>query len=218
MKKTYVFVNQVHFGGLKFSMTKGSKFDLIEEKSEKYVMVNDEKIESIREFELCIKNGFAIPYVKGETEIDDTVRTMPRKKDNKKKMRVEKSDEDAMPETIDISYTKNENIKKEKEKRIKANQSDTVEENEVKTIRGMKILKSNAKNIGGTEEVGDNISSLINGEDAKVVAFIGEKKTAKKTSSKKSKSKEMSAEVKARLEARKKQAKQNHEKTLKENK
>ena len=92
-------------------------------------------------------------------------------------------------------------------------------EKEVKTIRGMKILKSNAKTIGGAEEIeSDDIASMVNGDDAKVVASI---KGAQKSSpvedepAKPVKPKEMSEAVKQRLEARKKQAKQGHEKTVK---
>lgn len=218
-KTTYVFTKQVHFGGLKFSINKGSKFDLVENKNERHVMMNGEKITSLREFDLCIKSGFAIPFVEGETEVDDTIRTMPRKTDNPKKMRVERSDEDEMPESIDISHTKNENVKKKKEETIKANRSKVASEKEVKTIRGMKILKSNAKTIGGAEEIeSDDIASMVNGDDAKVVASI---KGAQKSSpvedepAKPVKPKEMSEAVKQRLEARKKQAKQGHEKTVK---
>ena len=220
-KKTYVFTKQVHFGGLKFSINKGSKFDLIENKNERYVIINEEKITSLREFDLCIKSGFAIPYEEGKTEIDDTIKTMPRKTENTRKMRVERSDEDEMPESIDISHTKNENVKKRKEETIKANRSKVANEKEIKTIRGMKVLKSSAKTIGGAEEMGsDDIASMVNGDDAKVVASI---KGAQKNSTvetepiKPVKPKEMSETVKKRLEERKKQAKQGHEKTIKGN-
>ena len=217
-KKTYIFTKQVHLGGLKFSTTKGAKFDLVENKSERYALVNGEKIDNLREIDLCIKKEFAIPFIEGETEIDDTIRTMPRKTDNPKKMRVERSDEDEMPESIDISHTKNENIKKRKEEEIKAKRSNVASEKEVKTIRGMKILKSNAKTIGGAEEIeSDDIASMVNGDDAKVVASIkGAKKEVKaeEETPVPQKPKEMSEAVKARLEARKKQAKKGHEKTM----
>jgi DNA polymerase III gamma/tau subunit len=221
MKTTYIFVKQIHFGGLKFSMGKGTKFDLYESKKDRYVMVNGEKFTELREFDLCIKKEFAIPYVEGETEVDDTIKTMPRKTDKTTKMRIEKSDADEMNEIIDISNTKNENIKKQKEEARKAKASKTAKEEEVKTIRGMKILKSSAKIIGGSEEVGDDIASMVNGDDAKVVATIGNKETeetvAKKETTvakKGTKTKEMSPEVKARLEARKKQAADGHKKTV----
>lgn len=223
-KQTYVFLKQVHFGGLKFSVAKGAKFDLVESKTNRYAMLDGEKITELKEFDICIKNGFAIPFVEGETEVDSTIRIMPHKDDNNlKKMRVEKSDADEMPESIDISHTKNANVKKKKEEIAKAKRSNVAEENYIKTVRGMKVLKSNAKTIGGAEEIGsDDIASMVNGDDAKVVASIKNAKkelgdtnaTQESAPATPAKPKEMSESVKARLEARKKQAKQGHEKTV----
>lgn len=232
-KNTYMFVRQVHFGGLKFSLTKGSMIDIVEEDDKRYAIVNGEKVEKMSEFDLCIKNGFMIPYEEGTTEkVDTIVKTMKRKTDNKKKMTVEKSDADLMKEEIDISHTKNEKIKEKREKEIKEGKKPE-EKKDIKTVRGMKVIQADEKAIGGLKEVSDeNISTLVNGDDAKIIATIGEKKeepkeiekpkkvaakkaTAKKATTKKvTKAKEMSEEVKARLAARKKQAQEGHEKTV----
>jgi hypothetical protein len=240
-KKTYVFIKPVHFGGLKFSLPKGSKIEIVEDKKERYAIVNGEKVERMKEFDLCIKNGFILPFEEGK-EVDSTIKTMKRKTDKAKKMTVEKSDTDLMKEVIDISHTKNENIKEKKQNEINENKQEENTKTE-RTARGMKIVQSDAKTIGGSTEINnDDISSLVNGDDAKVVATINKKeetstnetvakktttvakKTTKSATTKakskevtkesKAKAKAMSDEVKARLAARKKQAQEGHEKTV----
>lgn len=226
---TYVLNRQVHFGALKCSLSKGSKFDYIQTDAESYAIINGQKYDNTYEIELCIKCGFAVPYVKGETEYKEEIKISPRAKDNEvKKMEVIKSDADLMPKDIDISYTKNSVIKAQKEEERKAKDMQVIREDNTKTVRGMKVLYNNdGKNI--TEVDSDSsLANMVSGGDTKVIAKIGAKdakadkattttantKTAGTLTAKKRgrPPKQASAEAEARLAARKKQAMANHAK------
>ena len=221
----YVFARQAHLGSLKYSFMPGTKFELVKNSNESYVTVDVEKLTNISEFETCIRVGIAVPE-DSKVQIKTEVKTLV-KPEKQKKMEVTKSDQDQMPEAIDISYTKNDVIKAQKDKERQARNMEVIHEENTKESRGLKIVNNDAlrKNVLGTEINKDSeVAAMVNGDEAKVVKTIGdgknntaEKKTAKRGGGRKAKSKEMSPEVKARLEARKKQAMANHEKTVAEN-
>lgn len=235
----YVFARQAHLGSLRYSFMPGTVFELVKKPSEKYITLDGEKLTNVSEFETCIRAGIAVPQ-NSNVQINTEVKTLV-KPEKQKKMEVTKSDQDQMPEPIDISYTKNEVIKAQKDKERKARNMEVIHEENTKESRGLKIVNNDAlrQDVRGTEINQDSeVVALVN-NDAKVVKKIGEdsakeatvkpatkrgrkaksdttKATTKKTTKSRAKAKEMSPEVKARLEARKKQAQANHEKTVAE--
>jgi len=225
---TYVLNRQVHFGALKCSLSKGSKFDFVQNKKESYATINGQKYDNVHEIELCIKCGFAVPYVEGKTEYKEEIKISPKAKDNTvKKLEIVQSDADLMPKDIDISYTKNSVIKAKKEAERKAKDMQVIHEDNTKTVRGMKVLyNTDGKNI--TEVDSDSsLANIVNGGDTKVIAKINTKdeKAEKTTTTSKSKvagslstkkssksKKDASDAAAARCAARKKQAMESHAK------
>lgn len=161
-KETYILKNNVHFGTLKFSVNKGAKI-LIDRDINK-VYIRDKEYENVAEIDLCIRKGFIIPFVEGETEIDSTIKISP-KAQNKKKYEVEKSDVDNMDESIEITDSKKE------EKQNKSSKMQVIRENESEDdSRGLKVITNDA--VQGVEVDNRNIMQVINADDGEIVAKI----------------------------------------------
>jgi hypothetical protein len=170
-KKEFILTKNVHFGTLKFSLNKGSKI-LIDEDNKK-ITIRDKEYSDVSEIELCIRKGFIIPFVEGETKIDDTIKTLEKPEENKK-MEVEKSDVDNMKKDIDISNTKKE-VRDEKRKA----KMEVIREAESEDdSRGFKVIVNDNPPV--IEVNNKDIMKVINGDDGQIVAKIPVKNTKPK--------------------------------------
>lgn len=161
-KETYILKNNVHFGTLKFSVNKGAK--IIIDRDINKVYIRDKEYENVSEIDMCIRKGFIIPFVEGETDIDSTIKISP-KAQNKKKYEVEKSDVDSMNESIEISDFKKE------EQPVKESKMQVIRENESEEdSRGLKVITNDA--VQGVEVDNKNIMQVINADDGEIVAKI----------------------------------------------
>ena len=98
-KEKYILNVQIHFGSLKTSVQKGSIVYWDKEKNT--VEINGVNHDDVKEIEMCVKNGFIIPFVDGETKVDSTVKISPKAKEKKEsKIEVHKSDLDSMKNEI----------------------------------------------------------------------------------------------------------------------
>ena len=169
--QTYVLVNQVHFGSLKYSVPKGTKFVyLTNNDGTNSVVLNGEKLEISKDIDVAIKAGFAIPFIEGKTKIDTTVKKMKGIEDKRKKMTIDKSDADQMKEVIDISHTKNDVIKAKKEEERAKLDLKLIKEDDTKIIRGLKVIGNDALRETSLSEQDTN-SNAFN-TDAKTVKKI----------------------------------------------
>lgn len=190
MKKstTYILTKQVHFGSLKSSLVKGSKFNVNENNGKiETADFSGRKITNISELNAVIKAGFAVPFVEGKTNVKNDVKIMPKAEKNNKKYPVIKSEDDSTKEIIDISHTKTSVIKERiAEARKKNMELAGKNQEDVKTIRGMKLVDGdkNIINIGSEKElfavIADNDVKVI--KDISNIAKAAEATPAEKTS------------------------------------
>ena len=175
-KEIYVLKSQVHFGSLKTSVPKGTR--IIVDRKKKTVEINGVSHDNLTEIEMGIRANYIIPYVEGETEIDSTVKVLPKTQEKlDKKMEVHKSDLDTMPNEIDISDTKKEvrdaKRKQEKKMTVSYEKHDDVES------RGLKVVSNEAT--GFKADTQQEIMQVVNGDDNyRKVSDIKPKTAAKK--------------------------------------
>lgn len=225
IKKYYVSVKTVHLGGLKRTVQKGTSIIHIKTDSgREYIEIDGEKIDNLNDFNICVRHKFFEETDQKTAEQSDKeskeVKQVVTEQKEEKKFPVYKSDEDLMPSDIDISYTKNEYMKKEKEEATKKNDID--EDKVVGEVRGMKILKESNQPISNKDEISmkvsvsksadsADISKEINGETKEVAKISSEVKEEKTTSKRKP-----NAEASKRAAARKKESEQNQKKLTEE--
>lgn len=144
-KQAYVLVKQVHFGNFKTSFSIGTIFDYVEDGDKRFVIINGEKHENTKDIDIAIREKFVIPYVKGKTKVDTTIKTMPSLKE-KKELKIDKSDMDQMKEVIDISYTKNDVRKAKRDAdRAKSETDSAAEKKDAKFIRGLEVISNDPR-------------------------------------------------------------------------
>lgn len=172
-KEIYVLKSQVHFGTLKTSVPKGAK--IIIDRKKQIVEINGVEHDNISEVEMCIRAGFIIPFIEGETKIDTEIKISPKAKENKKEYNIEKSDVDSMNKDLKISQ-KNTN-KKAKENK-KDNKMEVIREVEGEEARGIKVISNDSLT---KDDISDkDIMKVINGDDGEIVAKIPKKNTKPK--------------------------------------
>ena len=168
-KEKYILKNQVHFGTLKVSVPKGTVLTV--DRDNKTVEISGVQHDNINEVEMCIRAGFIIPYVEGETKVDTEVKISPRAK-NKKKMVGEKSDVDSMDKELKVETAPKKASKK-------SDKIEIIRESESKEERGMKVIASDTPS--RTTEVTDKeIMEVFHSDDGEVVAKIPPKKSKPK--------------------------------------
>ena len=171
-KETYILKSNVHFGTLKFSVNKGTK--IIVDRENNKTFIGDKEYDNVSEVDICIRKGFIVPFVEGETKIDSTIKTSSKFQDDNKKLEVEKSDTDLMRKDIDISDTKKE-VRDEKRKA----KMEVIHENESEEeARGLKVISNDS--VQGVEVDNQNIMQVINGDDGEIVAKIPPKNSKPK--------------------------------------
>lgn len=165
-KEAYVLKSLVHFGSLKVSVSKGTVINVDRKKNT--VEINGAVHNNVNEVDMCIRAGFIIPYIEGETKIDNTIKISPKAQEkNEKKYTVEKSDVDKMSKDINISNTKKEVREKNRKSKMKV-----IRENEsTEDVRGLKVITNELPD--GTDEK-SNVKKMevINADEGTVVAKI----------------------------------------------
>lgn len=172
-KEIYVLKSVVHFGSLKVSVAKGTKIFVNRDKNE--VDINGVVHNNVNEVDMCVRAGFIIPFVEGETEIDNSVKISPKAEEkNKKKYTVEKSDIDKMGEEINIADTK----KEVRDEQRKAKKMEVIRERESEEeSHGLKVITND---VAKKQDVNNDkkIMEVLNSDDGIVIAKI-EKKQSK---------------------------------------
>lgn len=176
MKKSqleaYILVQQVHFGSIRTSVPKGTRINVNRETGE--VKINGASHQNMNEVDICLRNGYLIPYVEGKTEVDTTVRISPRAKNLQKKYEVQESIEDSVVERIEpkekkASATSQKNAKME-----------VVRESNMRGLHGMDVVGNNAS-VREFNEEKSTVMQVLGPSDLNVVATIPDKKASEKS-------------------------------------
>ena len=166
-QEVYILKNQIHFGALKFSVSKGLK--LFVDRENKKVIINGREYDNVSEVDLCIRSGFIIPFIEGETNVESVAKISQKAAEKRLiKMEVEKSDLDNMSRDIDISDTKKE-VREANRKNAKL---EVIRENEAEESRGLKVITNNKKETVLSADSNEKVMQIVNGDDGEVVAKI----------------------------------------------
>ena len=222
-KKIYISKKAVHLGTLKRTIKAGTYITYIQEDGKEYIEIAGERTDNLTDFNICLKHNFFEETNKTEEPV---IKEKEEKKEEKKtetfKMPINKSDEDLMEEAIDIAYTKNDYMKKEKaEKEGKV--SEEKSEDIVREVRGLKVLAEKEQAIISdgvkievstkkTSSSDSDIAKEINGETEVVTSLNTEEKVA--TTSKR----KPNPNAAKRAAARKKESENNQKKLAEEKK
>ncbi len=175
-KEIYILKSTVHFGSLKTSVPKGTK--IIVDRKKSTVEINGIPHDNLGEIDMGIRAKYIIPYVEGETEVDSTVKVSPKTQEKlDKKMEVHQSDQDIMPNDIDISDTKKEvrDAKRKQDRKLQV----SYEKQDDSEERGLSVVSNEAT--GLKADTHQEIMKVINGDDNyKTVSDIKPKTAAKK--------------------------------------
>ena len=206
IEKNYVATKNVHLGGIKITVQRGSVIKYRNVNGKESYEVGGNTVENMIDFNICIKAGLFKPY--DGTQNIEVVPQAKVPKADVPKMEVLQSDEDMMTKVIDIKDTKSEQVAEAKRIREQASHKEHLEETGRET-RGLKIVKDVSRelikdikpstSVKGEEvaepSVNSEIADGIN-EGAVVVAKIG--KNAEEAAKLSSKAKQAAeVEVKA---------------------
>ena len=164
--ENYILVQQVHFGSIRTSVPKGTVVVVDRDSGE--VRINGATHQNVNEVDICLRQGYLIPYVDGKTEVDTTVRLSPRARNLQRKYEVQESVEDCVVENIEPAKKKTAPISN------KNGKMEVIREKNSKGLNGMDVVGNNPSAREFKEERSEKMQ-ILDANDLKVVATIPEK-------------------------------------------